>query len=162
MSITAERLRELLHYDPDTGVFTWRSAHSRRVKPGMRAGGLDSRGYIQVRVDGPKRLAHRLAWLYVTGEAPTNHIDHIDLDKTNNAWSNLRMASRRGNSANKRVRADSSSGIKCVQERNGKFRADIGFKGKRIYLGTFVTKEEASAAYFAAAQKFFGEFSRAA
>ena len=89
-SLTAARLRELLHYNPDDGLFRWRVAGPKRVV-GAPAGSRQRIGYIVIRVDGRLHYAHRLAWLHTTGAWPAASIDHIDGDKGNNRWVNLRL-----------------------------------------------------------------------
>lgn len=92
-NLTAARLRELLCYDPETGIFTSRIdriGKGCKVKKGDAVGGPHTKGYWDIRLDGRRYLAHRLAWLYVNGEWPENVIDHRDRNKRNNRWSNLR------------------------------------------------------------------------
>jgi hypothetical protein len=80
-------LRELLSYDPKTGMFTWRIRSARRVHIGDVAGGVNGRGYLTIRVDGRQYLAHRLAFLHMTGSWPKKeHIDHINMDRADNRW----------------------------------------------------------------------------
>ena len=83
-SLTAERLREVLDYDPDTGVFTRKVRTASSVKVGDVAGSLNGKGYIRIRVDGRLYFAHRLAWLYVHGEWPVDQVDHINGIKNDN------------------------------------------------------------------------------
>lgn len=84
---TAERVRELFRYDPETGIFT-RLVDSpmHRAKAGETSASINSQGYAQIRVDGKRYKAHRLAWLHMTGEWPTQQIDHIDGNRANNRW----------------------------------------------------------------------------
>ena len=91
-TLTAARLRELLQYDPETGVFTRLVKTSNGIKVGDVAGTADARGYILIRVDGWLHLAHRLAWLHMTCEWPKGMIDHINGVRDDNRWSNLRRA----------------------------------------------------------------------
>jgi hypothetical protein len=102
--LTANRLREVLDYNSETGVFTWRVALRPRMKIGTVAGWLDERGYRRVRIDARPYLAHRLAWLWMTGEWPSGRLDHRDGDPGNNCWSNLREAMQSQNSANSSIR----------------------------------------------------------
>jgi hypothetical protein len=117
-------------------------------------------GYVLVGVDGPQYLAHRLAWLYMTGAWPDAEVDHIDGNRANNAWSNLRLASRSQNIANSGLRVTNTTGFKGVFKARKKFNAKITVNYKSVNLGNFDTKEEASAAYKRAAQAAFGEFAR--
>ena len=151
--LTAARLREMLHYDPETGVFTWLIDRPGGVKGGMQAGRLDSRGYIVIRVGGCRWLAHRLAWFYMTGERPIHEVDHRDTVRNNNRWSNLRPATRRQNGQNLRApRSDNSTGYLGVSSKRGSssFVAQIKVNGKTKHLGTFADPAEAHRAYLAA------------
>ena len=100
----------------------------------------------------------------MTGEWPTEELDHIDLDKSNNRWGNLREASRKENSANVRVRTDSKTGVKGIRWRRNerKWHARIQVDGIRLHLGLFDTVAAATLAYKAAAEKYFGQFARTA
>lgn len=89
--ITQARLKELLSYDPATGVFIWKVTRNGKMKVGLPAGSIDREdGYVEICLDRRDYKAHRLAWLYVTGAWPVYGIDHIDRDKTNNRFINLR------------------------------------------------------------------------
>lgn len=160
-ALTAERLRERLDYDAETGVFTWRLPPPFR-RPGDIAGYLNKVGYWILHVDGARHLAHRLAWLYMTGEWPSAHIDHINRHTEDNRWANLREATRTENHANCKRYKNNRSGFKgvCYFRPKKKWFAQISINGKRPFLGYFNTPEEAHAAYVEAAQKYFGEFAR--
>ncbi len=129
--ITQFLLKSLLHYDPLTGVFTRLVSGSSAVKVGDIAGATNLSGYIQIRTCGKVYLAHRLAWLYMTGEWPKDKVDHRDGVGTNNAWSNLREATDALNRQNMRgAKSDSKTGILGVSVKRGRFRARISTDGK--------------------------------
>lgn len=162
-ALTTERLKVLLHYNPETGVFTWRQQQGSRAVAGSVAGSASKNGRIEIGVDGTNHLAHRLAWLYMTGEWPADEIDHEDLDPSNNRWGNLRSATHLENSYNKRVRTQSKTGIKGVHffKRTGKWTARIKSDGgSSRHLGYFDTAEEAAASYAEAAAELHGVFGR--
>jgi hypothetical protein len=162
--LTQERLKSLLHYDPETGVFTRLVPVSPNTNAGDVAGYINGKGYVNLRVDGMQYQAHRLACLYMTGTMPDLDIDHIDLVKTNNTWRNLRPATQALNNANKAIQSNNRVGYKGVSLHNGgpKYRSDVKVNGKKKYLGCFYTAEEAHAAYVKAANDMYGEYARAA
>lgn len=148
--LTAQRLRELLSYDPETGAFTRLVSTCNRVKVGDVAGTLHHEGYIHIRVGGVIRRAHRLAWLYMMGQWPADEIDHINGRRSDNRWANLRDVSKRNNLENqRRAQAGNKSGLLGVDYRAnlGKWTAQIQVNGKKRHLGTFDTPELAHAAY---------------
>lgn len=160
---TQERLHSLLLYDPFTGIFTHRHDYGRSVKSGDIAGSIYNSGYRMMSVDGERILAHRLAWFYMTGKWPVATIDHSDLDSLNNRWLNLREATQAQNQMNRPARRTNKLGIKGVhQKANGKYIATIRIAGKSMNLGTFLTPDEAKAAYDKAANDNFGAFARSA
>ena len=145
--LTAERLRALLHYDPETGVFTWRPGRPR-VADGATAGTVDGGGYIRIRIDGRKYAAHRLALLYVNGRWPPADTDHVNGDRTDNRTANLREATTSENMQNVRLaRAGNLSGFLGVTKAGRRWTSEIRVHGRRIYLGCFATPEQAHAAY---------------
>jgi DNA-dependent RNA polymerase auxiliary subunit epsilon len=158
--ITADELRDLLHYDPETGGFTWLVANSNRAKAGARAGGFKPDGYRHIRINGKLHYEHRLVWLHVHGAMPTKFIDHIDGDPSNNRLENLREATNAQNNANKRKHRDNTSGRKGVSWHAGgkKWHARISVNNKAIHIGYFDKLEDAAVAYQAAALKYQGDF----
>ncbi len=150
--LTAERLRELLHYSPETGAFYWRRSKGPR-KAGTLAGNKANRhGYCRVHIDGTDYQAHRLAWLYVTGSLSIKDIDHVNGNRADNRFGNLREASRCENLQNqRRAHSDSKSGYLGVDKHaSGLWRALIKAEGKHRHLGLFKTAEEAYQVYIAA------------
>jgi len=154
--LTRERLRELLHYDDETGVFRW----WKRVGDEIRLG--EVAGYVEIHIHGRYYGAHQLAWMHVKGRWCRPMVDHRDGNSTNNRWSNLRRATPSQNTANSRRSRLNTSGYKGVSwyRRSGRWLAVIGKHGRLIYLGLFDTPEAAHAAYVEAARKLFGEFAR--
>lgn len=155
-------LNSYFSYDPDTGLLFWkiRRPGVRRDKP---AGTINEGGYIQIHVDGKIYLAHRIIWVLMTGEWPKEDIDHRDTYQLNNRWENLREATDTQNAGNCRARARNTSGYKGVSfdRKRGKFTAQIGFKGRIYYLGSFDDPKVAHERYVAKANELFGEFARA-
>lgn len=158
--LSTERLRELVSYDPETGVFRRRTG--RPI--GKPAGYIASKGYRYIGVDRRIYRAARLAWLYMTGEWPPEQIDHINNVRDDDRFANLRKATPSQNSANGLRYSTNTSGFKGVSQsrrdalRPRPWRAEIRFKGKGYHLGFFATPEAAHAAYCDAARRFFGEF----
>lgn len=148
------RLRELLKYDPATGVFTWRERRGPRVA-GAQAGSVkNAKGYRYIRLDGALHFEHRLAWLYETGEWPAEEIDHINGDASDNRIENLREATRGQNAQNLAMSPKNTSGYRgvCWDPVNGKWCAQI-HAGRHVKLGRFDTLEAANSAYLKAKQK---------
>jgi HNH endonuclease len=151
--LTQERLRALLQYDGDTGVFTWRVRTSNRVKIGAVAGTLGTGGYVRIEVGGVPYLAHRLAWLYVHGRWPYDKLDHIDGNPSNNRLCNLRECTQAQNQQNRRTNRAKKSGLPLgvkASKTRGRYEAQIRQGGKRYWLGIFDTPELAHAAYLVA------------
>src|SRR5215471_18439256 len=156
--LTAERLRQLLHYSPETGLFYWRVSRGG-VAEGTEAGTWQGNGYRKIHINGVPHLAHRLAWLYFYCERATGEIDHRNKNPADNRIANLRDSSRAQNARNTN-RRNRRSGFKGVARHGGKWRARIAVDGKQIELGIFSTAEEAAAAYDDAARLYYGEFAR--
>ena len=156
-ALDAASLRELVHYDPETGVFT-RLANERPITS-KNAG-----GYIQVWLKPKMYYGHRLAWLYVYGELPPGLIDHINCDRSDNRIANLRIADNTQNLANARIRSDNASGYKGIwfNKLRNTWHAMVECRGEKHYLGTFASPDAAHDAYAAAAKEHFGEYARAA
>ena len=161
--ITQLELFKILSYNPYTGIFIWIVNLPNGIHIGDIAGSPHKLGYINIRIKGKTYLAHRLAWLYMTGKWPNPEIDHEDLNKVNNKWINLREATRQQNLFNKTVgKANKSSGIKGVtwHKRDKKWCAVIRLNTKLINIGQFEKLEEAVKARQEYAVKAHGEFVR--
>lgn len=154
--ITQDQLKEVLHYCPETGVFTWLvGGHKRRA--GVEAGYVDrhsisGKAYRRQWLHGRSYLTHRLAFLYMTGEFPEDQVDHKDGNGLNNAWTNLRAVSNDENQKNKRRHVNNTSGTTGVvwAKDRRKWQAGIKLNGCHKHLGRFHDKEEAIAARKAA------------
>jgi hypothetical protein len=160
--LTAEYLRSILDYNPDTGQFTWACAR-RGVRAGSVAGSKDSGGYVVIRVDHEIYKAHRLTWLWMTGQWPVAEMDHINGARDDNRWVNLREATFAENQRNKGRRRDNTSGFKgahwCAQTQ--KWRARIVTDGKTVDLGRWDDPELAGFVYGEHADTLHGNFARA-
>ena len=148
---TIEHLRKSLRYNPHTGTFTWIWHHHRKDLVGSIAGSAQSAGYWSIAIYNRKQLAHRLAWFYVTGVWPTQHIDHKNGVKTDNRIENLRKVTRAENLQNiRRATKANKIGFLGVCAHQGKWLMQIMANGKRIRKSGFDTPEEAHQAYLKA------------
>lgn len=173
--LTASRACELLSYDPATGVLRWRPrlvrASSARTDSswngryaGKMAGSAHNAGYVRLAIDDHDYLAHRVIFLMVTGHWPAHEIDHINMDRSDNRWANLREATSSQNKMNRRARSHSLAGLKGVKAVRGgrKWQARCRVHGQTHFLGSFETAEAAHAAYVAFASRHAGPFARLA
>lgn len=154
--ITLDELRSYLNYDLDTGIFTWAIPTARNIKVGAKTGLLKNTGYVQIRFKNKYYLAHRLAWMYVTGVMPKVLIDHINGDKTDNRFCNLRESTYAQNIQNvKKAFRNNKLGLLGTTYRADikKFISRITVNKKLIQLGHFNSAEEAHQAYLTAKRK---------
>lgn len=169
-TFTLEYLKSLIHYNPDTGAFTWVQGKPAakngfvRGTMGTPAGHVWCNGcgekYIGVRVRGHGRIrGHRLAYFYMTGEWPPQQVDHVNHDGMDNRWCNLRLASPSQNGQNRGLRSDNKTGVIGVSMKYGRYCAQIKLNGKSYSLGLYNTLGEAAEARFKAERRMFGEFS---
>lgn len=158
---TVERLREVLNYDPETGIFTWRQ-HRKSPMIGQLAGGYRKPGYLFISVDERKVGGHRIAWAMVHGEWADKLIDHKNCNPSDNRIENLRLADKSLNGHNSGPQINNTSGYKCVywSKQRHKWKAQTVINGAEHYIGLYETKEAAHEAYVAYAKEKLGEFAR--
>lgn len=145
--LTQARLKELLHYDPDTGSFVWVRKPARNIPVGRTAGCVSGNGYRQISVDGVIYLSHRLAWLYTHGEWP-GEIDHKNRDKADNRVDNLRDTTHQKNCENRALQANNKSGVRGVSwdSANAKWIVHIKQHRKQHFVGRFELLDQAAQA----------------
>lgn len=161
-TLTVERLREVLDYEPETGVFRWRVNKRANASAGSVAGTAHNSGYWRIRIDRRGYLAQQLAWMHFYGRWPDKQLDHIDTNKHNNRIANLREATPTQNLGNRPMRRDNVSGVKGVtwHPRDQRWRAQITINGRVKYISQHRRIEDAAEAYRRAAEAYFGEFAR--
>jgi hypothetical protein len=163
-TLTAERLREVVSYNAESGVFTRLDRFARPEGCGSIA--RRHRGHVPayrlIGIDGEQYAAHRLAWLHFYGEWPKAEIDHINGDGLDNKIANLRLATPAQNRTNALAQKSSKTGFRGVHYHPGarRYRAQICKNNKVLHLGYYDTPEEAHAAYLKAAHEIHGEFVR--
>lgn len=157
--ITQSKLKTELNYNPDTGIFI-RIKAKPKVKIGDIAGFLNKKMYVALRLNGKTYMAHRLAWLYMTGSWPENQIDHINGIRDDNRIINLRQATQSENLRNTKIRKDNAAKIKGINIHKGRWIARCQIENKRVNLGSFDTKQQAKKAYDDYAKENHGEFYR--
>ena len=151
--LTQERLKELLHYDEETGIFTRKEKIGRYLK-GSVSGSKHRKGYIQITIDSENYLAHRVAWMYVYGEFPKDQIDHINRIKTDNRRENLRLVNPLINCLNRGPKTNGKSKFKGVAKQGNRWQVCVNGK----YIGLFATEIDAAKAYDIHVVKVFGEY----
>ncbi len=153
------RLKELLRYEPRTGLFTWLVRRSQKALVGQQAGRVNmTTGYVEIQIDGRRYKAHRLAWLYVYGYFPDHQIDHIKENKTDNRIKMLRVATRSQNKMNVGITNANNSGIKGVYRHGNRWIAQAQIDGKKYRLGSYKDKHEAGRIYDSFCLIKYGEF----
>lgn len=153
---TLKRLKQLLHYDPLTGLWTWRVHRSHKIKVGDRAGHIGGKGYWVVKLDYINYRSSRLAHFYMTGKWPKHQMDHKNRVRLDDRWENLRDLTPRENSRNRHVKLG-PSGIRGVRVAGRRFTAGlVDSEGTTFYLGIFDTKQQAASAYDQAHKRLFG------
>ena len=154
--LTQTRLKELLDYNPETGIFTWKVSSAKNVKVGDEAGYKRPNGYICISIDGKQYFANRLVWLFVHGCFPKGNLYYIDQIRDNNRIKNLREATQSQNMINSKTQSNNTSGIRGVYyyKPTQKWYASIGVLGKRLSLGYYENKFDAAKDRFKAEIKY--------
>ena len=160
---TQGELRSKLNYDPQTGELRWAVDVASTCPTGTLAGTVNRKGYMRLKFGNKAYLAHRIIWKWMTGEDPPQQIDHIDLNKANNSWCNLRTATNSQNQMNRKAMGNHGlpKGV-SFHKRIGKYQVRVKKDGVRHHLGYFEDVRCAADAYRAAATLPFGSFARTA
>lgn len=158
--LNQERLKQVLKYEPESGVFTWKCVRSSALVGCVAGHTSKQTGYRIIGVDGCLFLAHRLAWMYMHGEFPPNSIDHIDRNRQNNSICNLRPATQSQNAFNSTARSTNKSGFKGVSwcSSTRKWRSTAMINGKQKSLGRYTEIEDAASAYKAFSEVNHGDY----
>jgi hypothetical protein len=161
MKTLFEIVDHMFSYDPNSGIIAWKNCYHKE-KNGKEAGWTNDQGYRCIAISNKKFRGHRLAWLIKTGEEVPNdmEIDHIDGNRLNNRWSNLRIATKKQNALNKALRSDNKLGVKGVKynQKRKKYEAWIRINGKPKRIGYYSTLDEASNAFREADKERSGEW----
>jgi hypothetical protein len=158
--ISFEDANRLIRYDPASGLFYRRIGTGKGAKKGAICGTITSNGYVSISLRQKRHMAHRLAFLLMTGDFPDGFVDHINMCKSDNRWLNLRVCNKVLNAGNAKAHKDSITGVKGVSPWNGKYKATIGVNGGQVTIGYFSDIDTARKAYERYALDHFGEFAR--
>jgi len=150
--LTQSKLKEILYYNPDIGIFIWKRSFAGPIKAGDPAGFLKPNGYIQIKINQMRYYAHRLAWLYINGNFPEKDMDHINRIRNDNRWKNLRCVSKQCNARNSKMNNRNTSGVTGViwAKRDLIWRANLYANGKIKNLGSFKKLKDAVKARWSA------------
>ena len=154
--ICQERLKEVLHYNPENGEWAWLATKANQINTGDSAGCISGTGYRYIKVDGIAYKSSRLAWLYQKGYFPEHDIDHKDRVRDNDIWTNLRHVTRSCNTKNSRIRSDNSTGVVGVSfsQKYNSWRVRIDIAKKTKSIGSFPNFIDAVRARYEAEKKY--------
>lgn len=159
--ITQQELKDALHYDPETGLFTWRRTVSSKAPKGSHPNGVDKDGYLTLMFKGKFLRQHRVAWFYTYGVWPEKQLDHINGVRSDNRIVNLRACDEQDNNRNRAVSRNNTSGVSGVSFQQGKWMVRIRTdKQRRVFFGYFDDIELAELVAAEAREKYHGEFAR--
>jgi HNH endonuclease len=166
MTISHSELKRLLHYDPETGIWTWLASTTVKANRviGCRAGTISKQKWgprIYIIINGKRYRGSLLVWFYMTGEWPPRIVDHKNRNTIDDSWNNLRLATGTQNNANCKIRRHNRVGLKGVQKHKLRWRALIGSGKNRVVIGSYDCPAAAHFAYSVEADKRYGEFARA-
>lgn len=151
--LSPAELVDLFRYEEDSGLLIWIKPKGR-VKVGSACKSLKANGYLQVEVSGRNYLVHRIIWALKTGSWPDKHIDHVDGNRSNNRWTNLRDVSQGVNMQNlKRAKSQNKLGLLGVIFHRNRYRAVLQANGKVVHRSYHSTAEEAHIAYLKAKRR---------
>jgi hypothetical protein len=155
-NIDCNQLKEILEYQPDTGLFFWKRS-GKGIKKNRKAGHLSKDGYVDIRIKNCLHPAHRVAWVMMTGNWPDNFVDHINRIRSDNRFVNLREATKAENAQNTDLPSNNTSGYKGVvwHKPNRNWCAQIFINKKHIHLGSFENLQDAINARIEAEKEFF-------
>lgn len=156
--LDAKYVRHRLSYDPETGIFRWNTYPKAKRMVGQIAGTIRSSGQVVILLNNQAYLAHRIAWVYVTGENPKDQIDHINRNPSDNRFCNLRECSGSENARNKGMYSNNTSGVKGVTKFRGRWAAKVGIDGKKVFLGYYESLQAASIAVKLGRASLHGKF----
>jgi hypothetical protein len=154
-------INDLINYDSETGIFTWKKDRRNSIKKGDTLKQVDSKGYPRVKIDGERYLLHRIAYYLYYGEEP-EFIDHINNNRSDNRIDNLRACTLSQNGFNVGLSPKSTTGVKGVtwSKASKKYQCTLKVKGKSYYFGMYDDLELAELVAMEARNKFHGSFSR--
>ena len=158
--LDVDYIRQRLSYDPETGIFRWKTYPKAKKMVGQIAGHVRKTGQIVILLNNKGYLAHRIAWAYVTGKNPQNQIDHINCDPSDNRFENLRECTALENCRNKRIQKNNTSEVKGITRFRNKWSARVGVDGKKVFLGYFDSIQSAELAVKLGRISLHGEFAK--
>lgn len=157
--IDVKVVRDFFSYDPQSGILTWKVNRGSNHMTGEMAGYTDSHGYVKIRVHNKSYSAHRIAWVWMTGENPPCEIDHINRNPSDNRWINLRLATRSQNAANRRPFGNRTVKGVYRNKRGKPYCAKIRVDGLLKHLGSFDSFRNAHEVFQWEHAKIYREFS---